>query len=182
MNAVAEMQTSLFCIFDDLMVSTGSPYHFWPGLVTFASEYNKSITSIAQMCSITTNSTINNPVDETRFSGHPASLNKPSRPHFPRQMGHSPCPTASPVHRKIQVQQNKCPHSAAVGSFIASKQSGQRRLPAGIYANTAGSARSITAGVVSVLATATLGKASGVAFWTALSVPAGGFEGETARI
>ena len=150
-------------------------------LVTFALEYNKSM-SISQMCIITTNSTVEKSVNETRFSGHPASLNKPSRPHFPRQMGHSPWPTASPVHRKIQVQQNKCPHSAAVGSFIASKQSGQRRLPVGIYANTAGSARSIIAGVVSAPATAPVGKAGGVALWTALSVPAGGFDGERARI
>jgi len=75
---------------------------------------------------------------------YPANLNSPSRPHLPRQIGHSPCPTLSPVHLKIHVQQNKCPHSEAVGSFIGSRQSGHLRLPRGIKGRRISSARSMT--------------------------------------
>jgi hypothetical protein len=75
---------------------------------------------------------------------YPDNLNSPSRPHFPRQIGHSPRPTLSPVHLRIHVQQNKCPHSDAVGSFIGSRQRGHLRLPVGMNGIRVLSARSIT--------------------------------------
>lgn len=75
---------------------------------------------------------------------YPANLRSPSLPHRPRQIGHSPCPTASPVQRRMHVQQNKCPHSAAVGSFIGSRHSGHRRLPVGMYGRTVSSFKSTT--------------------------------------
>lgn len=90
---------------------------------------------------------LSNAVIQT-IGSYPANLRRPSLPHRPRQIGHSLIPTDSLVHRKIHVQQNKWPHSAAVGSFIGSRQRGHRRAPGGMYGSTLGSARSIVSIVV----------------------------------